>query len=88
MTHGHEQRGIAGGNGGTRQSATKRKKWDNCNSIINKISLKINDQEIPSSLREKRNYNDWEFKEALGGTYESYLEIMSSAQGGEQSVYM
>ena len=42
MTHGHElKRGIAGGKGGTEQSGAKGKNWDNCNSIINKIYLKI-----------------------------------------------
>ena len=43
MTHGHELRcGNAGGKVGARQRGIKgRKKWDNCNSIINKIYLKI-----------------------------------------------
>ena len=43
MTHGHElRRGNDGENGGTGQRSTKgRKKWDNSNSIINKIYLKI-----------------------------------------------
>ena len=44
MTHGHELRlGNAGGSVGTEQRGIKRreKKWDNCNSIINKIYLKI-----------------------------------------------
>ena len=38
-THGHELRwGNAGGRGGTGRRGIKgRKKWDNCNSIINKI---------------------------------------------------
>ena len=35
--------GNAGGNGGTGQTWTKgRKKWDNSNSIINKIYLQNN----------------------------------------------
>ena len=39
MTHGHELRqGNAGGKGGRGQRGIKgRKKWDNCNNIINKI---------------------------------------------------
>ena len=40
MTHGHELRwGNAGGRGGYRAEGNKgeRKKWDNCNSLINKI---------------------------------------------------
>ena len=45
MTHGHELRGDgnAGGWGaGAEQRGIKgRKKWDNCNSIINEIYLKI-----------------------------------------------
>ena len=38
-THGHELRwGNPGGSAGARQKGIKgRKKWDNCNSIINKI---------------------------------------------------
>ena len=48
MTHGHElkwgggQEGNAGGKGGTRQRGTKerKKEWDNCNSIINKMYFK------------------------------------------------
>ena len=42
MTHGHELRwgGTAGGNGSTRWRRDKgRKKWDNGNSIINKMYL-------------------------------------------------
>ena len=42
MTHGHE---LHGGNEGGREWAgwrgIKEGKWDNCNSIINKIYLKI-----------------------------------------------
>ena len=43
MTHGQELRGWnAGGMGGAGQRGIKgRRKWDNCNSIINKI-FKIN----------------------------------------------
>ena len=43
MTHGHELRwGNDGGRVGTGWRGIKgRKKWDNCNSIINKIYLKI-----------------------------------------------
>ena len=39
MTHRHELRwGDAGGRVGTGQRGIKgRKKWDNCNSIINKM---------------------------------------------------
>ena len=42
MTNGHEPRGvrIAGANGGTGQRGDKGGKWDNCNSIINKIYFK------------------------------------------------
>ena len=42
MTHGHELRGVnAGGRGVAGQRGIKgRKKWDNCNSINNKIYLK------------------------------------------------
>ena len=41
-THGHEIRGwSAGGNRGTEQRGAKGKYLDNCNSIINKIYLKI-----------------------------------------------
>ena len=41
MTHGHELRwGNAGGRGGAGQRGVKgREKWDNCNSIINKIYI-------------------------------------------------
>ena len=41
-THGHELRwGNAGGRGHAGQRGIKgRKKWHNCNSIINKIYLK------------------------------------------------
>ena len=38
MTHGPELRwGNDGGKGSTRQREIKGEKWDNCNSIINKI---------------------------------------------------
>ena len=42
MTHGHELRwGNDGGRGGTGRRGIKgRKKWNNCNRIINKIYLK------------------------------------------------
>ena len=43
MTHGHEVRGPgnAGGREGAGQRGIKgRKKWNNCNSIINKIYFK------------------------------------------------
>ena len=42
MTHGHELRGEkCWREGSAGQSKTKgRKKWDNCNSIINKIYFK------------------------------------------------
>ena len=42
MTHGHELSwGNDGGRAGTGQRGIKgRKKWDNCNSLINKIYLK------------------------------------------------
>ena len=40
-THGHELRwGNMGGRGFTGQRGIKGGKWDNCNSIINKIYLK------------------------------------------------
>ena len=43
MTHGHELRwGNNGGRGDTGWRGIKgREKWDNCNSIINKIYFKI-----------------------------------------------
>ena len=44
MTHGHELRegvGNAGGRGCAGWRRIKGRKWDNCNSIINKIYLKI-----------------------------------------------
>ena len=48
MTHGHELRwGDAGGRGCTAQRGMKRGKWDNCDSIINKIYFK----------KEKKNFN-------------------------------
>ena len=38
MTHGHElEEGYAGGRGCAGQRGIKGGKWDNCNSIINKI---------------------------------------------------
>ena len=38
MTHGHEQKwGNAGGKGCAGWRGIKGGKWDNCNSIINKI---------------------------------------------------
>ena len=38
MTHGQELRGWnAGGMGGAGQRGIKQGKWDNCNSLINKI---------------------------------------------------
>ena len=41
MTHGHELRGGMLVGGGCRAEWNKgEKKWDNCNSIINKIYLK------------------------------------------------
>ena len=42
MTHGHELFGgrDVGGRGCAGWSGVKRGKWDNCNSIINKIYLK------------------------------------------------
>ena len=41
VTRGHELRGeTAGGKAYTRQREQRENKWDNCNSIINKIYLK------------------------------------------------
>ena len=41
MTHGHElKRGDCGWEGVCRVEGNKRGKWDNCNSIINKIYLR------------------------------------------------
>ena len=42
-THGHELRagGIAGRKMGTRWRGAEGENWDNCNSIINKIYLKV-----------------------------------------------
>ena len=43
MTHGHElYGGNVGGRGCAGWSGVKGEKWDNCNSIINKIYLKKN----------------------------------------------
>ena len=40
MTHGCElRRGNAGGEGGAGQRGIKEEKWDNCNSIINKLYI-------------------------------------------------
>ena len=39
MTHGHELRGNPGGSGATGWRGKGRKKWDNSNSIIIKISF-------------------------------------------------
>ena len=42
MTHGHELRlGNDGGQGTGQRGIKGRKKWDNCNSIINKRYLKF-----------------------------------------------
>ena len=50
MTHGHELTGGAGrcwrGGGTGRKGRKGRKKWDNFNSIINKIYLKKFNQPI------------------------------------------
>ena len=41
MTHGHELKGgNVGGRGCAGQRGVKGGKWDNCNSMINKIHLK------------------------------------------------
>ena len=41
MTHGHELKGDnVGGRGCAGRRGVKGGKWDNCNSIINKIDLK------------------------------------------------
>ena len=41
ITHGHElQGGNVGGRGCAGWSGVKGRKWDNCNSIINKIYFK------------------------------------------------
>ena len=41
MTHGHELKGgNVGGRGCAGQKGVKGRKWDNCNSKINKIYLK------------------------------------------------
>ena len=43
MTHGHELREgecWCGGGGAGQRGIKERKKWDNCNSIINKIYFK------------------------------------------------
>ena len=48
MTHGHELRGEGWKEGVTGQKRIKgREKWDNCNSIINKIYLKIKKRVLP-----------------------------------------
>ena len=42
MTHGHELKGEnVGGRGCAGWRGIKGGKWDNCNSVINKIYLKI-----------------------------------------------
>ena len=41
MTHGHELKGgNVGGRGCAGQRGIKGERWDNCNSIINKIYTK------------------------------------------------
>ena len=40
MTHGHEVRWGNDGGRGYRAEGNNGKKWDNCNSIINKIYFK------------------------------------------------
>ena len=49
MTHGHELREgecWCGGGGAGQRGIKERKKWDNCNSIINKIYFKKEECEI------------------------------------------
>ena len=42
MTHGHELKGGMGvGRGSAERREIKGGNWDNCNSILNKIYLKI-----------------------------------------------
>ena len=54
MTQGGELRErIAGGNGGTKQKGAKGENWDNYNSIINKIYLKINVKGINLKIKIK-----------------------------------
>ena len=52
MTHSHELGGKSCWGVGARQRGIKgRKKWDNCNSIINKIYLKIKMTKIPTQKK-------------------------------------
>ena len=47
MTHGHELKGgNAGGRGCAGWRGPKGGKWDNCNSIINKIHLKNKNKNV------------------------------------------
>ena len=50
MTHGHELRWGNDGGGGTGKMGRKgRKKWDHCNSIINKIYFKKKEREVTTN---------------------------------------
>ena len=55
MTHGHELKGkgSAGGRGCAGRRGIKGGKWDNCNSIINKIYFK--DIQINKVIGENEN---------------------------------
>ena len=57
MTHRHELRGEnAGGSEGAGWKGIKgRKKWDNCNGIINKMYIKIKNRSKKMKIFLKRN---------------------------------
>ena len=42
MTYGHELRGYCWREWRYQTEGAKEKNWDNCNSIVNKVCLKIN----------------------------------------------
>ena len=62
MTHGHELK--VGNVGGRGFLGMKGGKWDNCNSIINKIYLKnkdFQDQEVPGQETAELAYSSMDF---------------------------
>ena len=60
MSHGHELKlGNDGGRGGTGQRGIKgRKKWDNCNSIINKYIYFLKSQKNQENNPQSQNNHD------------------------------
>ena len=56
MTHGHELKGVMLVGGGTGCRGIKgRKKWNNYNSIINKMYLKIKKENVKRMRRSNRH---------------------------------